>query len=113
MLKPLNPEFEPIVLTPKDEGDVARDRGAGRRSAHASAEMRFRQRGFHYLGNLGSKLADLQGYATLAQELIQNADDVGNAGFLKFDIRNDALVVDNGGVFRSCGQLEAVRLSLA
>jgi hypothetical protein len=22
VLKPLNPEFEPIVLTPKDEGDV-------------------------------------------------------------------------------------------
>jgi uncharacterized protein DUF3883 len=68
--------------------------------------MRFRQRGFHYLGNLGSKLADLQGYATLAQELVQNADDVGNAGFLRFDVRNEALVVDNGGVFRSCGQLE-------
>jgi hypothetical protein len=48
--------------------------------------MRFRQRGFHYLGNLGSKLADLQGSATLAQELVQNADDVGNAGFLRFDV---------------------------
>ena len=69
--------------------------------------MKFRQRGFHYLGNLGSRLADLQGYSTLAQELIQNADDVGNAGFLRFDIRKDALVVDNGGVFRSCGQLES------
>lgn len=68
--------------------------------------MRFRRRGFHYLGNLGSKLADLQGYATLAQELIQNADDVGDAEWLRFDIRSDGLVVDNGGSFRSCGHLE-------
>ena len=28
--------------------------------------MRFRERGFDHLGNLGSRLADLQGYATLA-----------------------------------------------
>ena len=84
-----------------------RYRGARRRPTSESAVMKFRQRGFDHLGNLGSRLADLQGYATLAHELIQNADDVGNAGFLKFDVRSDALVVDNGGVFRSCGQLEA------
>ena len=107
VLKPLNPEFDPIVLTPKDEGDVGVIAELAAVLTTKASAMKFRERGFDHLGNLGSRLADLQGYATLAHELIQNADDVGNSGFLKFDIRSDALVVDNGGLFRSCGQLEA------
>jgi len=69
--------------------------------------MRYRSRRFDYLGNLGSKLADLQGFASLAHELIQNADDVPDAGWLTFDVRPDGLVVDNGGTFRNCGELDA------
>lgn len=69
--------------------------------------MTFRSRAFDHLGNVGSQLADLQGYASLAHELIQNADDVGNAEFIRFDVRKEALIVDNGGVFRSCGSLDA------
>jgi hypothetical protein len=68
--------------------------------------MRYRRRGIHYLGNLQAKLADLQGYATLAHELVQNADDVHDAAWLRFDVREDALVVDNGGLFTSCDQLD-------
>ena len=39
-------------------------------------------RGIDYLGDLGAKLRDLQGYKTLANELIQNADDVPDAFWL-------------------------------
>ena len=49
-----------------------------------------------YLGDLGAKLRDLQGYRTLAHELIQNADDAP-ASWMSFDIRQDALVLDNDG----------------
>ena len=63
--------------------------------------------GIDYLGDLGAKLRDLQGYRTLAHELIQNADDALDATPMRFDIRNDALVVDNDGVFSDCRQIEA------
>jgi hypothetical protein len=49
-------------------------------------------RGIDYLGDLGAKLRDLQGFATLAYELIQNADDAG-AGWMSFDICEAALIV--------------------
>ena len=58
-----------------------------------------------YLGDLGAKLRDLQGYATLAHELIQNADDAP-ASWMNFTIKKDALILDNDGVFASCGQVE-------
>src|SRR5438552_3940447 len=66
----------------------------------------FLSRGIDYLGDLGAKLRDLQGYRTLAHELIQNADDAPTATSMTFDVRIDALVVDNDGVFRDCGQIE-------
>lgn len=59
-----------------------------------------------YLGFLETQLRDMQGIATLAYELIQNADDVkgpaGQAGssWIAFDVRDDALIVENDGVFR-------------
>lgn len=62
-------------------------------------------RGIDYLGMLGAKLRDLRGFATLAHELIQNADDTPNATAISFDVREDALIVDNNGVFSSCGQI--------
>lgn len=58
------------------------------------------------LGFLGGQLSGLQGTPTLCYELIQNADDVrdneGNPGASKiiFDVCDDALYVENDGVFR-------------
>jgi hypothetical protein len=64
-------------------------------------------RGINYLGHLGAKLRDLQGFKTLANELIQNADDVKTGvSAMTFNICNDALIVDNDGVFSDCGQIE-------
>ncbi len=67
----------------------------------------FLSRSIDYLGDLGAKLRDLQGYRTLVHELIQNADDVASANQMIFDVRNEALVVDNNGVFSDCGLVEA------
>jgi hypothetical protein len=66
----------------------------------------FLSRGIDYLGDLGAKLRDLQGYKTLAHELIQNADDVASATSMTFHVRTDALVVDNDGVFSDCQAIE-------
>lgn len=57
------------------------------------------------LGNIEQALKGLQGYGIMALELIQNADDAG-ATDLSFDARDDALVVDNGATFSSCGMHE-------
>ena len=59
-----------------------------------------------YLGFLDAKLRDLQGYATLAHELIQNADDA-RADSMSFDVGDEALVVENTSAFSDCGQVEA------
>ncbi|RME47282.1 MAG: hypothetical protein D6796_07860, partial [Caldilineae bacterium] len=59
-----------------------------------------------FLGFLRSQLNGLQGIPTLCYELIQNADDVrdeaGNpaAERITFDVCDDALWVENDGVFR-------------
>ena len=66
----------------------------------------FLSRSFDYLGGLSGKLRDLQGYATLASELIQNADDAP-ATMVAFDVRPDALVVDNDGVFSDCEEVDS------
>ncbi len=71
-----------------------------------------RGRGLNYLGELGSKLRDLKGTATLAHELIQNAEDAikdvsypsVTEALLVFRIDEHALIVDNGGVFSDCGE---------
>ena len=44
----------------------------------------FLSRGFDHLGNLREKLGNLQGFKTLAHELIQNADDVRGATTIVF-----------------------------
>jgi hypothetical protein len=64
-------------------------------------------RGIDYLGDLGAKLRDLQGFATLAHELIQNADDAPGAGQMSFDVCEEALIVENDGVFSDCGNIDA------
>ena len=62
--------------------------------------------GVNFLNYLSQQLADLDGIATLAHDLIQNADDAkDDAGELAatritFDIRDDALLVSNDAVFR-------------
>ncbi len=66
----------------------------------------FLSRSIDYLGDLGAKLRDLQGFGTLAHELIQNADDAP-ARWMSFDIRQDALVLDNDGVFSGCEDIMA------
>ncbi|HEV8719938.1 MAG TPA: hypothetical protein VGW77_04780, partial [Candidatus Binatia bacterium] len=63
-------------------------------------------RGLDYLGDLGSKLKDLQGFATLAYELIQNADDASEVSEIRFDVRDEALYVENDGQFSDCQQME-------
>ena len=62
-------------------------------------------RSIDHLGYLGTRLRDLQGYATLAHELIQNADDAP-ANWMSFDVQRDALILDNNGVFSNCGNIE-------
>src|SRR4051794_33676519 len=65
-----------------------------------------------FLGTLAKVLADLQGYTTLANELIQNADDAKgdeaerrpSATWISFDVCDDAVVVANDGVFSFCGE---------
>ncbi len=67
---------------------------------------KYLSRGIDYLGDLGAKLRDLQGYRTLAYELIQNADDARNATSMVFDVRDDGLIVDNDGQFSDCGEID-------
>lgn len=68
---------------------------------------RYRRHSVDYLGFLEAKLRDLHGIATLVYEFIQNADDVRDeqggpgASQISFDVRDDALLVYNNGVFRS------------
>src|SRR4051794_16687849 len=66
---------------------------------------------------MSAVLRDLQGYLSLAHELIQNADDADEAdghpaaSWIAFDVRADALVVSNDGVFSHCDDLYAARCS--
>jgi hypothetical protein len=69
-------------------------------------EVRYISQDVDYLGFLATKLVDLRGMDTLVYELVQNADDVRDeagrpaATRITFDIYEDALVVENDGVFR-------------
>ena len=71
-----------------------------------SEEPTYLSQGVSYLGFLAQQLGDLRGKATLAHELIQNADDAkddyGNlsATIISFDVTDDALIVSNDAVFR-------------
>jgi len=70
------------------------------------SDSQYLSRGIDYLGALGAELRDLQGYRTLAYELIQNADDAEGANCIVFNVYQDALVVENDGVFSDCGEIE-------
>lgn len=54
------------------------------------------------IGNIRQVLAGLQGYDTMALELLQNADDAG-ASTIRFDIRKDRLIIQHDSSFSSCG----------
>ncbi len=57
-----------------------------------------------HLGSIGRTLKnELAGYTALAFELIQNADDADCATQLRFDIREEALWVEDNGGFTDCG----------
>jgi len=61
-------------------------------------------RGIDYRGHLASRLRELEGFDTLAYELIQNADDAEGVSKISFDITNEALIVENDGKFSDCGK---------
>ena len=56
------------------------------------------------LGNIRSHLQGLQGFDTMALELIQNADDA-RAKEIIFDVQDEGLLVWNSGTFTYCGDL--------
>lgn len=62
--------------------------------------------GIDDLGFLNGQLRNLRGYATLANELIQNADDAPKATEITFDVCDDALIVENNGYFSDCGHMD-------
>jgi hypothetical protein len=65
-----------------------------------------RSRTVDHLGFIRQTLRELAGYSTLAFELIQNADDTDEAQRatrLRFDIRDEALWVEDDGGFTDCG----------
>src|SRR5688572_20783276 len=59
-----------------------------------------------YLEDLGAKLRNLKGFATLSHELLQNADDVPSVSTFTFNVCSDALIVENNGKFSDCRQQE-------
>src|SRR5512133_705221 len=63
-----------------------------------------RSRAVDHIGFIRRTLEELTGFATLAFELIQNADDSQTATRLRFDIRDDALWVEDDGGFSDCGE---------
>ena len=71
-----------------------------------SPQATYRSLGVEYTGFLNAKLRDLRGIATLANELIQNADDDPDATEIVFDLLDDAMVVRNDGTFTDCGNME-------
>ena len=68
------------------------------------AEYKYFSRGTNHIGFISNQLKDLTGYKTLANELIQNADDA-KASNISFNITEDALVVINNGVFTKCNNI--------
>ena len=67
-------------------------------------EFIYKLQDVNYLGFLEAQLRDLGGIATLTYELIQNGDDAlaGDkpATTLTFNITDEALIVENDGIFR-------------
>jgi hypothetical protein len=56
-----------------------------------------------HIGVIGRTVRELTGFGTMAFELIQNADDTQKATWLRFDVRDEALWVEDDGGFTDCG----------
>mgnify|MGYP000908104491 FL=1 len=54
------------------------------------------------ISNIRQILTGLQGFVSMAREIIQNADDAG-ANIVQFNIRDDALIIKNDAKFLNCG----------
>jgi predicted lactoylglutathione lyase len=54
-----------------------------------------------HLGQIQAALRGLTGYHSLGFELIQNANDAGAASMV-FDLRNDALIIEDDARFSEC-----------
>ena len=54
------------------------------------------------ISNIRQILTGLQGFVSMAREIIQNADDAG-ANIVQFNIRDDALIIKNDAEFLNCG----------
>lgn len=68
------------------------------------AEWKNFSRGTDHIGFISNQLKDLTGYKTLANELIQNADDA-KASKISFNITENALIVINNGIFSKCSNI--------
>ena len=71
-----------------------------------SSAVQYLSQSIDYLGFLSAKLRDLRGLGTLACEFLQNADDAIGAKTVIIDIRDEALVISNDGVFTDCQHIE-------
>jgi hypothetical protein len=70
----------------------------------STARTTTRSREDDHIGLMSRTLRELTGFATMVFELIQNADDTQTATCLRFDVRDDALVVEDDGGFTDCGR---------
>ncbi len=70
--------------------------------------IRYLSQDIDYIDTLRTVLKGLQGFATMALELIQNADDAG-AEWIEFDFRSDMLIVRNSSVFSECQNIATDR----
>jgi hypothetical protein len=61
-----------------------------------------RSREDDHIGLISRTLRELTGFTTMVFELIQNADDTQTATCLRFDVRDEALWVEDDGGFTDC-----------
>jgi hypothetical protein len=69
-----------------------------------TARTTTRSREDDHIGLMSRTLRELTGFTTMVFELIQNADDTQTASCLRFDVRDDALVIEDDGGFTDCGR---------
>ncbi len=70
------------------------------------SEVLYLPQGVDYLGFLDAKLRDLRGWSTLANELIQNADDAAGATRITLDVTESGLIVSNDAEFTDCDAVD-------
>src|SRR3954447_3306812 len=70
----------------------------------STARTTTRSREDDHIGLMSRTLRELSGFTTMVFELIQNADDTETATCLRFDVREEALIVEDDGGFTDCGR---------